>query len=115
MQVTSTTMPKKASRFKIGRIATAIGFALVIGSFGVGPARAADDHRGGGGGNRGAVAHRDSGYHGARRGSVNYAATDNYYAPAPNYYYAPEPEQYYGPEQDYSAPPPEGISLFFGL
>ena len=98
-------------RSKIGRIATAVAFALVIGSFGVGPAGAAD-HRGGG--NR-AADHRGGGDRGGYRGG-GYAPTvvDNYYAPAPDYYVAPEP-YYYGDGPEYVAPPPQGISLFFGL
>jgi uncharacterized membrane protein len=122
--------PKKASRFKIGRIATAVAFALVICSFGVGPARAADDHRGGGG-NRGGGEHRgggndhrggggDRGYHGGEDGGH---WGGGYYAPGPDYYVAPEPYGYYGPapcygpdyNEDCGPPPPSGITLFFGF
>jgi hypothetical protein len=111
MQVSSK--PKTQLRSKIGRVATAVAFALVIGSFGVGPARAADAHRGGGG-NR-AAGHGGGGDRGGYRGG-GYAPTvmDNYYAPAPDYYVAPEP-YYYGDGPEYVAPPPQGISLFFGL
>ena len=103
--------PKKALCSKIGRIATAVAFALVIGSFGVGPARAADEHRGGGGD------HRGGGDRG--RGPTVYVAPqpDYYYAPQPDYYYAPEPYEYYPPQPDYypPPPPPEGVNLFFGF
>ena len=107
--------PKKASRSKIGRIATAVAFALVIGSFGVGPARADDDHRGGDRG-RGGDQHRDDGDRG-RGPNVYYAPQpDYYYAPQPDYYYAPEPYEYYPPQPEYSPPPPpEGVNLFFGF
>jgi hypothetical protein len=104
--------PEMKLRSRIARIAAAIGFALVIGSFGVGPARAADNHRGGGG-NR-APAQRGGGDRGGYRGGGGgYGGTvvDNYYAPQPDYYAAPEP-YYYG---DAPAPPPQGVSLFFGL
>jgi hypothetical protein len=110
MQVSSK--PKTQLRSKIGRVATAVAFALVICSFGVGPARAADDHgndRGRGGGE-----HHDGGDRG-RGPNIYYAPQpDYYYAPAPDYYVAPEP-YYYGDEPQYVAPPPQGISLFFGL
>lgn len=106
--------PKRELCSKIARIATAVAFALVIGSFGVGPAGAADDHRGGGG-HRVAVQHGGGGDRGYRGGG-GYAPTvvDNYYAPQPDYYAAPEP-YYYAPGPEYVAPPPQGISLFFGL
>jgi hypothetical protein len=106
--------PKKELRFKIGAITTAVAFSLVIGSFGVGPARAADDHRGN---NRGAAQHHDNDNRGGYRGgggSYGPAVVDNYYAPQPDYYAAPEP-YYYGDAPQYDAPPPQGISLFFGL
>ena len=108
--------PKKASRSKIGRIATAVAFALVIGSFGVGPARAADDHRGGDRG-RGGDQHHDGGDRGGRGPNVYYAPQpDYYYAPQPDYYYAPEPYEYYPPQPEYyPPPPPEGVNLFFGF
>ena len=97
--------PKRELCSKIARIATAVAFAIVIGSFGVGPARAADEHRGGGGGDRG------------YRGGGGYAPTvvDNYYAPQPDYYAAPEPYNYYGDSPQYPAAPPQGVTLFFGL
>ena len=107
--------PKKELRSKIGRIAAAVAFALVIGSFGVGPARA-DEHRGGDRG-RGREQHHDGGDRG--RGPTVYVAPqpDYYYAPQPDYYVAPEPYEYYPPQPDYypPRPPPEGINLFFGL
>jgi len=107
--------PKPATdlRSRMGRIAAAVAFSLVIGSFGVGPARAADNH---GGNNHGADQHHDNGNHGGYRGpAVVYAAQpDYYYAPQPDYYAAPEP-YYYGDAPQYDAPPPQGISLFFGL
>ncbi len=110
MQV--SVKPRIELHSKIVRIAAAVGFVLVIGSFGVGPARAADNH---GGNNRGAAQHHDNGNRGAYRGG-GYAPTvvDNYYAPQPDYYAAPEP-YYYGDAPEYDAPPPQGISLFFGL
>ena len=105
--------PKKASCSKIGRIATAVAFALVIGSFGVGPARA-DEHRGGDRGRGGD--HHDGGDRG--RGPTVYVAPqpDYYYAPQPDYYYAPEPYEYYSPQPEYYPPPRrEGFNLFFGF
>ncbi len=104
--------PKQASRFSIGRVATAVAFALVIGSFGIRAARA-DDNRGGG--DRGAAQHHDNGNRGARPMVNRSPQIDNYYVPAPNYYSAPEPDGYYAPGPYYAAPPPEGINLFFGL
>src|SRR5271154_5836161 len=53
--------PKIELRSKIARIAAAVGLALVIGSFGVGSARAADNH---GGNYHGGDQHHDNGYHG---------------------------------------------------
>jgi len=107
--------PKKELRFKIGAIATAVAFALVTGSFGVGSARA-DEHRGGDR-DRGGDQHRDNDNRGGYRGpAVVYAPQpDYYYAPQPDYYAAPEPDYYYAPAPQYDSPPPRGISLFFGL
>ena len=105
--------PKKELRFKIGAIATAVAFAFVIGSFGAGSARA-DGHRGDDRG-RGGDRHYDNDNRGYRGPSVVYAQPDYYYAPQPDYYDAPEPEQYYAPAPQYDSPPPQGISLFFGL
>jgi hypothetical protein len=101
-------------RSRIGRIAAAVGFALVVGSFAVGPARADNDH--GGDRNRGSDQHRDNdnrGYRGGGRGEVYAAQPDYYYAPQPNYYAAPDPYYYNsGPSYD---TPPQGVNLFFGL
>jgi len=107
--------PKKASRSKIGRIATAVAFVLVIGSVSVGPARA-DDHRGDDRG-RGGDQHHDDHDRGGRGPNVYYAPQpDYYYAPQPDYYYAPEPYEYYPPQPEYyPPPPPEGVTLFFGF
>jgi hypothetical protein len=106
---------KSELRSKIGRLAAAVGFALVIGSFAVGSARADNDHRGGN--NRGGDQHRDNdnrGYRGGGRGEVYAAQPDYYYyTPQPNYYAAPDP-YYYGPGPEYEAPP-QGVTLFFGL
>ncbi len=122
--------PKKELRSKIGRIATAVAFALVIGSVSVGLARAAErgggGNRGGGGQARGGGGdHRGGGgYHG---GGGHWGG--GYYAPGPDIYVAPEPYVYVpalapcyapgyeGPEYEpyCSPPPPPGISLFFGL
>ncbi|MGA9721576.1 MAG: hypothetical protein WBQ86_03915 [Candidatus Binatus sp.] len=102
---------------RIARIAAAVGFALVIGSFGVGPAGAAD-HRGGGDNHGGGGDHRGGGdnHGGYRGGGGGYwgGVGGNYYAPQPDYYVAPEPYNY-GDAPEYDAPPPQGISLFFGL
>jgi hypothetical protein len=110
MEVSPTR--KTELRSRIGRIAAAVGFALVICSFGVGPVRAADNYHDNNHGDQ----HHDSGYHGGYRGpAVVYAPQpDYYYAPQPDYYAAPDPD-YYGPGPGYDAPPPQGISLFFGL
>ena len=104
--------PKIELRSKIIRIAAAVGFALVIGSFTIGSARADNDHRGD---NRGGDQHHDNDNRGYRGPAVVYAPQPdyNYYAPQPNYYTAPDP-YYYGPGPGYDAPP-QGVSLFFGL
>jgi hypothetical protein len=106
--------PKIELRSKIARIAAAVGLALVIGSFGVGSARADDHH---GGNNRGGDQHHDNGNHGGgyRGPAVVYAQPDYYYAPQPDYYAAPEPYNYYGDSPEYPAAPPQGVTLFFGL
>jgi len=106
--------PKIELRSKIARIAAAVGLALVIGSFGVGSARADDHH---GGNNRGGDQHHDNGNHGGgyRGPDVVYAQPDYYYAPQPDYYAAPEPYNYYGDSPEYPAAPPQGVTLFFGL
>jgi hypothetical protein len=101
-------------RSKIGRIAAAVGFALVIGSFAAGPVRADDAHRGGDR-DRGGDQHRDNDNRDYRGPAVVYAPQPdyNYYAPQPNYYAAPDP-YYYGSGPGYEAPP-QGVTLFFGL
>jgi hypothetical protein len=118
--------PKEELRSKIFRIATAVLFALAIGSFSLAPARAAD-HRGGdhgGGDHGGGRDHSGGGYHGD---GGHWGG--GYYAPGPDYYVAPEPYVYvpapapcYAPgyeggEYDpyCNPPPPPGITLFFGL
>jgi len=107
---------KMELRARIGRIATAVGFALVVGSFAVGPASADNDHNGRDR-DRSSDQHRDNndrGYRGGDRGQVYAAQPDYYYyQPQPNYYAAPDP-YYYGSEPSYDAPP-QGINLFFGL
>ena len=96
-------------RSRIGRIAAAVGFALVVGSFAVGPAHADNNHRGG-------DRDRDNDNRGYRGGGNYYAyqqQPDYYYAPQPNYYAAPDPYYYEsGPRYD---APPQGVNLFFGL
>jgi hypothetical protein len=109
--------PRIELRTKIGRIAAAVGFAVLIGSFAAGPVRAdGDDHRGGNR-DRGSDQHRDNDNRGYRGGNNYYAYQQPpdyyYYNPQPNYYAAPDP-YYYGSDRSYSAPPP-GVSLFFGL
>jgi hypothetical protein len=103
-------MPKNQLRCKIGRIGTAIAFALVLGGFAVGSAHAADNRGGhdtrGGGGHPAARDDRDGHGHDDYRGRPD----NNYYAPPANYYTAPEPYYYDSPE-----PAPAGINLFFGL
>jgi hypothetical protein len=105
--------PKTKSRFRITAIAAAAGFALVICGFGVGQARAADNHRGGD--NHGPAQRHDNGNRGYHGGGSYTTQVDNYYAPAPDYYASPEPYNYYGPGPEYGEAPPQGISLFFGL
>jgi hypothetical protein len=106
--------PKLKMSSRIVKIAAAVGFALVIGSFGVGPAGAADNNRGGGN----HVAQRGGGDRGGYRGGGGRSGptvVDNYYAPQPDYYASPEPYNYYGNGPGYDEPAPQGISLFFGL
>jgi hypothetical protein len=118
-----STRPGKESRSKIGRIAAAFAFALVIGSFFVigsvcvAPAHAAEygggGHGGGGhgGGGHGGGGHGGGGHGGGYRGGgyrgggyrgdgYRGDGYDNYYAPGPGYYTEPEPDYYYG-EPDY--------------
>jgi hypothetical protein len=105
--------PRTELRSMIGRVAAAVLFALVIGSFAAGPARADGNHNGRDR-DRGADQHRDNDNRGNRGNNYAYQQPDyNYYAPQPNYYSAPDP-YYYGPGPGYDAPP-QGISLFFGL
>jgi hypothetical protein len=105
--------PKIEPRSRIARIATAVGFALVIGTFAAGPVRADGHH---GDGDRGNYGHRDNDDRGYRGGDRNYAYQQQpdyyYYRPQPNYYAAPDP-YYYGSDRSYDSPP-RGVSLFFG-
>ena len=107
--------PKIELRSKIGRLAAAVAFTLVIGSVGVGTARADNNHRGNDRGHAGDQ-HRDNDNRGYRGGGTVYAARqpdDDYPAPQPNYYAAPDP-YVYGNGPGYDAPP-QGVTLFFGL
>lgn len=97
---------KKELCSKIARIAGAIAFTLVIGSFAAGPAHA--DHRGGGHRGGGGYYHGGGGYWGGGRG---YWGGGGGY---PDYYYAPQP-YYYGAGPQYDVPPPRGLHEFFGL
>ncbi|HVC44425.1 MAG TPA: hypothetical protein VND20_06365 [Candidatus Binataceae bacterium] len=104
--------PKVRSRSKVVRIAAAIGFALVIGSFVVGPARA-DEH---GHDHHGYYQHRDNehrGYNRGYRGGYERQPMNNYYAPEPNYYAAPEPYEY-NDSPRYRSPVSQGLDMFFG-
>ena len=107
--------PRMELRSKITRIAAAVGFALLIGSFAAGPVRADDNRRGDDRGR--SDQYRDNDNRGYRGGDNYYAYQQQpdyyYYTPQPNYYAAPDP-YYYGSDRSYSAPPP-GVSLFFGL
>ena len=101
--------PGKELRSRIGRIAAAIAFALMICSVAVGTLRA-DDH--------GKGKHRDNDRW-ERGPNIYYAPQpDYYYVPPPDYYYAPEPDYYYSdrprPEY-YPRPRSEGLNLFFGI
>ena len=102
-------------RSRIGRIAAAVGFALLIGSFAAGPVRADDNRRGDDRGR--SDQYRDNDNRGYRGGDNYYAYQQQpdyyYYTPQPNYYAAPDP-YYYGSDRSYDSPPP-GVSLFFGL
>jgi len=122
---------RKALRSKIGRIATAVAFTLLIGSVAAGLARAAGHGGGGhGGGGHGGGGHRGGGYHGGggwHGGGGHWGG--GYYIPGPDYYAEPEPYDYApvpppcdepgydGPDYDYGCapPPPPGVNLFFGL
>jgi hypothetical protein len=108
--------PKKEVRSAMGKIATAVAFALVIGSLGVSAARA-DEYRGDDRGRHGNQ-YRDNDDRGYRGPSYAYAPQpDYYYAPQPDYYYAPEPNYYYEsrPTYAYDAPRSQGFNLFFGF
>ena len=111
----------KDLRSRIGKLATAIGFAFVIGSVGVGPALAGGGRhdRGGGhdgGGDRGRQQEprheerHDYGRHEYVPPPTYYAPAPDYYAP-PNYYYAPPPTYYEEPPP----PPSEGWTFIFPL
>lgn len=106
--------PRMELRSKIGRIAAAVGFALVIGTFAAGPVRA-EGHHHGGDRDRGGYRHRDNDDRGYRGGGRYYAYRQPdyyYYRPQPNYYAAPDPYYYrYGRSYDR---PPRGVTLFFG-
>lgn len=117
--------PKEELRSKLRAIATAVAFAIAIGSVSIVSARAAEhggEHRGGGHGDAG---HRAAGHGGGdyRRGGGHWGG--GYYAPGPDYYVAPEPYVYEPPpcppgyevsgyEPYCIPPPPVGLSLFFG-
>jgi hypothetical protein len=98
-------------RSRIGRIAAAVGFALVIGTFAAGPAHAGHH---GGDRDRGEYRHRDNDDRGYRGGRYYaYQQPDYYYyRPQPNYYAAPDP-YYYGSDRGYRSTP-RGVTLFFG-
>lgn len=104
--------PRIELRSKITRIAAAVGFALMVGVFAAGPARADNDHHDN---DRRADQRHDNDNRGYRGPAVVYAPQPDYYyyRPQPNYYAAPDP-YYYGNEPGYDAPP-QGVSLFFGL
>ena len=98
-------------RSRIGRIAAAVGVALVIGTFAAGQAHA---------GHHGHDRDRD-GYHyrynynRGYRGGRYYAYQQPdyyYYRPQRNYYAAPDP-YYYGSDRGYRSTP-RGVTLFFG-
>jgi hypothetical protein len=103
--------PRTELRPKIGRIAAAVGFALVIGTFAAGPANAGHH---GGDRDRGEYRHRDNDDRGYRGGRYYaYQQPDYYYyRPQPNYYAAPDP-YYYGSDRGYRSTP-RGVTLFFG-
>src|SRR5258707_10772452 len=104
--------PRMELRSKIGRIAAAVGFALVIGTFAAGSAHAGHHGRDR---DRGGDHYRynyNRGYHGGGRYYGDRQPDYYYYAPQRNYYAAPDP-YYYGPDRSYSSPP-RRVSLFFG-
>jgi hypothetical protein len=117
----------RSSFARFGQILSAAAFALLIGAFAIGTARADDHghHGGGHGGDHGDHGRghgHDEGHHGGhgyyRGPDVVYGNPDYYYEPAPDYYYEPDPYDYgyYPPEPGYYPPgPSEGIRDFFGL
>ena len=106
--------PKIELRSKIARIAAAVGLALVIGSFGVGSASAADNH---GGNYHGGDQHHDNGNHGGgyRGARRRLRAAGLLLRAAAGLLRAPEPYNYYGDSPQYPVAPPQGVTLFFGL
>jgi hypothetical protein len=126
MEISTTRNRNSRPGFaRFGQIVSAAAFALMIGVFAIGTARADDHgHHGGDHGDRHDRGHDEEHheYHGGRgyyRGpDVVYGNPDYYYAPAPDYYYQPEPCDYgyYPPPPGYYPPgPAEGIREFFGL
>src|ERR1700722_16614409 len=108
---------------RFGKLVSAAAFALLIGAFAIGTARA-DGHGHHGGGDHGDHGGgHDEGHHEYHGGGYNrgpdvvYGNPDYYYEPAPDYYYQPEPYDYgyYPPEPGYYPGPSEGIRDFFGL
>jgi hypothetical protein len=117
METATTHSNHSRAKFaSFGRIVSAAAFALLIGAFAVGSARADGDDHG-----HGRWHHWHHEYHGHRyyRGpDYAYGYPDYYYAPQQNYYYQPEPYNYgyYPPAPGYFRPPvSEGIREFFGL
>jgi hypothetical protein len=109
--------PKIEFRSRIARIAAALGVALVVGAFGIGPAHADGYNYGDNryGDNGRGDQYYDNGDRDYRGPAVVYGQQpDYYYAPQPDYYAAPDPDRYYrsGPSYQVTSP---GISLFFGL
>ena len=118
----TSTSNRKNSRHafaRLGKIASAAAFGLLIGAFAIGTVHADDHH---GDHDRGHWGHehayRGRGYY--RGPDYAYGNPDYYYAPAPDYYYQPEPYNYgyYPPGSGYGyydGRPSEGILQFFGL
>ena len=104
--------PKTQLRSRIGKVAAAVGLALVIGGFAIGSAHADNRRR-----ERHAYKNHynynyNRGYRG--RGYYAYGQPDYYYyRPQPNYYNAPDP-YYYGSDRRYDGRR-RGLNLFFGL
>jgi len=104
---------------RFGKIVSAGAFALLIGAFAIGTARADHGHHGDYHGH-GHEGHHEYYGHGYDRGpDLVYGNPGYYYAPPPNYYYEPDPYDYdyYPPGPGYYPPPgpSEGIVQFFGL